>query len=166
MTDEHTPARRGRQPRETVEERVLEAVDQRPEELGERRRDRFMNVSRDPSLRRFGMADDLLDQDKFIYRSAADVGTRLLSLTEQDDYDFVSVKGNKLNSKDGDGAAKFQSGTNIDGSPQYTYLLRKLRTFADSDRRDKDARNHAVEAKRLEQTPPDMANEQSYTPTR
>lgn len=134
----------------------------RAAETSERRRNR-KDVSSDPSLRRYGVSDDILDQNKFVYRSAVDDGMRLLQLTENDDYDFVTVKGDKVAKADAPGVLKYQSGRGVDGAPVYTYLLRKLKQFATEDRKRKDADIAAAEKARDK---PSDAPDQSYTPKR
>lgn len=146
MTDEQT-----RQPRA---EAVAES----------RRRRKNANLSLDPALARFGVSDDILDHDKYVYRAAEDRGMRLHQLTVKDDYDFVTVKGEKASAADAEGVVRYQAGT-IDGKPVYSYLLRKLKKFADEDRAERVRKIDAEEKARLTETPED-APDKSYTPKR
>lgn len=151
---------RARAPRETAEGR--------PEATQERRKNRETPTSRDPTARRFGVSDDFFDQDKYAYRAALDEGTRLYELTVRDDYEFVTAEGKPLASTDGqpsETALKYRAGNKVDGSPQYSYLLRKPLKFATEDRKAKDAKIDAEEEARLRR-PPGDAPDHSYTPKR
>lgn len=150
-----------------TETRGRTARDEQPsreEEAGElRRRRRGEAVSDDPSLARFGIGPDVLDFEHYEYRSAADDRNRLYNLTQRDDYDFVTFSGTKAANADAEGVAKYRSGNNLDGSPQWTYLLRKPRKFADEDRTKKIARINAREQRALSEEN-EEAPDKSYTP--
>lgn len=137
----------------------------RAEEVAEARRKREDDPTADPTLRRFGLTEDDVDRDKFEYRAAVDDKTRLLALTKGDDWDFVTDKGAKATDPDAKGVLRYQSGTNLDGSPLYTYFLRKPKQFADEDRAKKVAKIDADEKARLSKAPSD-APDKSYTPKR
>lgn len=137
----------------------------RTEVVDEERRRRKSERSADPTIARFGMTVAALDLDKYVYRAAVDDGMRLHNLTVEDDYDFVSLKGEKAASADAEGVAKYRSGNKVDGSPAYSYLLRKLKKFADEDRGKRDAAVLAEQTARLTERPGD-APDKSYTPKR
>lgn len=141
---------------------MTEQTQTRAEAVAARRKQRGAETSSDPSLRRYGMSEDMLDLNKFSYRSVADEGNRLYQLTEQDDYDFVTIKGEKASKADTQGVARYQH-TVIDGQPRYTYLLRKPVEFVAEDRKAKDKHIDEMESKRLKQTPDD-APEGAYKP--
>lgn len=146
---------RGRTPRDEQPSRA---------EAGEtQRRRRRADFSNDPSLARFNITEDVLDRDRFVYRSVADTGNRLLQLTQADDYDFVTLKGDQAKDGNAEGVAKYRSGNNLDGSPQWTYLLRKPKQFADEDRTQKIARIDAREKRALSEQN-DEAPDKAYTP--
>lgn len=136
----------------------------RAEAVAEDRRRRKSTISTDPTLNRFGISEDVLDLDKYIYRAAEDRGMRLHQLTQNDDYDFVTVKGQKASSATDEGVVRYRAGT-VDGAPVYSYLLRKLKKFADEDREAKVRQNAAEEHARLTKPPAD-APDNSYTPKR
>ncbi len=148
--------RQARAPRETVDAE---------DETTERRRKRPEGNSDDPTLRRFGLLSSQIDNDKFVYRAVPDEGVRLAQLTEQDDYDFFTAAGSKATDGDGKGVLRYRSGTKLDGAPQYTYLLRKLKKYADEDRKAKVQKIDEAEKARLSKTPGD-APDNSYTPKR
>lgn len=150
MSEQPDTARTGRQPR-------AEAVQ-------EERRRRKVNTGLDPSLARFGVTPDILDLDKYVYRAALDHGMRLYQLTENDDYDFVTVRGGSARSSDAEGVVRYVA-DRIDGQPVYSYLLRKLKKFADEDRAERVRKVDAEEKARLTETPED-APDKSYTPKR
>lgn len=141
---------------------MTDQTNTRAEEVSERRRKRDTTNTGDPSLRRFNVGPEILDTDKFIYRSVADEGVRLMQLTESDDYDFVTAKGEKASKADAAGVLRYQH-TVVDGQPKYTYLLRKLKKFADEDRAAKQANIDEVEKARLSKTPAD-APDKAYKP--
>lgn len=130
----------------------------------ERRRRKTETVATDPSLARFGVDASILDEAKYVYRAAEDRGMRLHQLTQNDDWDFVTVKGEKASASDAEGVVRYRAGT-IDGAPLYAYLLRKLKKFADEDREARVRRVDAEEKARLTETPDD-APDKSYTPKR
>lgn len=137
----------------------------RAEAVSEERRRRKTARSLDPALNRFGITADLLDQEKYVYRAAVDEGMRLHQLTVADDYDFVTVKGEAARSATDEGVVRYLAGNKVDGSPRYSYLLRKLKKFADEDREVRVRRVDAEEKARLTETPDD-APDKSYTPKR
>lgn len=130
-----------------------------------RRRPADTGNAADPTLRRFGVSEDILDHDKYVYRAALDDGTRLYELTERDDYEFVTTSGGKASKSDAAGVVKYRAGNKLDGEPAYSYLLRKPKKFADEDRSKAIAKVDAEEKARLKRTPGD-APDQSYTPKR
>jgi hypothetical protein len=136
----------------------------RAEAVGEERRRRKTSAGMDPSLVRFGVTADILDQQKYVYRAAEDRGMRIHTLTQDDDYDFVTLKGEGVRSADAQGVVRYQSGT-VDGKPIYSYLLRKLKKFADEDRAERIKKVDAEEKARLTETPED-APDKSYSPRR
>ena len=137
----------------------------RTEAVAEERRRRRSESTGDPTLARFGLTENVLDRDKYEYRAAVDDRSRLQDLTVNDDYDFVTIKGSKAAKADAEGVAKYQDGTKLDGSPRYTYLLRKPKKFADEDRAQRLAKIDADEKARLTSAPED-APDKSYTPKR
>lgn len=128
-----------------------------------RRRRKSDTVATDPSLARFGIGEDVLDMKKFAYRAVPDTKNRLYDLTQNDDYDFVSLKGDKLPGRDAEGVARYRHGTNLDGTPQWTYLLAKPIEFADEDRARKMARINARERRALSVNN-EEAPDKAYTP--
>jgi HEPN domain-containing protein len=142
----------------------VQARQPRAEAVAEERRRRKTDTGLDPSLSRFGVTADILDLDKYIYRAAEDRGMRLHQLTEADDYDFVTVKGEKASSAAAEGVVRYLAGT-VDGKPVYSYLLRKLKKYADEDRAERARRVDAEIKSRLTETPDD-APDHSYTPGR
>jgi hypothetical protein len=136
----------------------------RAEAVQEERRRRKTSAGMDPSLARFGVTAEILDLDKYVYRAAVDTGMRLHQLTEADDYDFVTLTGAAARSADAEGVVRYLAGT-VDGKPQYSYLLRKLKKFADEDRAGRNDRVQAELKARLTETPDD-APDKSYTPGR
>lgn len=147
-------------------EGVIRRNDRQPraEAVSEERRRRPNAAGLDPSLARFGVTADILDLDKYVYRAALDSGMRLHQLTELDDYDFVTVKGEAARAATAEGVVRYQAGV-LDGRPQYSYLLRKLKKFADEDRAERVKKVDAEEKVRLTETPED-APDKSYTPGR
>lgn len=145
--------------------RATRADTTREEDVNDERRRRRSDGVSDPSLSRFHITEDALDRKKFVYRSVADNGNRLLNLTQNDDYNFCTFKGERASGADADGVARYRSGTNLDGSPQYTYLLRKLKQWADEDRTQRLDKVDRAEKARLTETPDD-APDKSYTPKR
>lgn len=145
---------------------VISRPDRQPraEAVQEERRRRPGAQGLDPSLARFGVTADILDLDKYVYRAALDNGMRLHQLTQNDDYDFVTVKGAAARAADAEGVLRYQAGV-VDGRPQYSYLLRKLKKFADEDRAERVRKVDAEEKARLTETPED-APDKSYTPGR
>lgn len=148
--------------------RTAEQPASRAEETQAARRKRTNDVTQDPTLRRFGVTDDFIDTEKYYYFAAVDDKTRLLELTKDDDYDFITDKGAKADKPDAAGVLRYQSGVKLDGSPQYTYLLRKPKQFADEDRAKKVAKNAAEERALLANEPGSnrSAPDKSYTPKR
>jgi hypothetical protein len=134
----------------------------RAEAVEEERRRRKSEVSSDPALKRFGISDDLLDHNKYVYRAALDNKMRLHQLTVNDDYDFVTSDGQKAASADAKGVIRYLADT-IDGQPVYSYLLRKLKKFADEDRAERIKKVDAEEQARLTERPGD-APDKSYKP--
>ncbi len=155
MTDANQiePTRRGRPPN-------AEGREDRAGAIQSDRRRRKSDAVQDPFLRPFAITPDVLDHDTFAYRSEVEDGARLQNLTVHDDWDFVTRSGGKASAADDTGVLRYQSGT-VDGKPQYTYLLRKLKKFAEEDRAAKDAKIAALE--RARQTPAD-APENAYKP--
>lgn len=134
----------------------------RAEVVTEERRRRRSSDSVDPALERFGVTADILDHDKYVYRAGLDKGMRLHRLTVRDDYDFVTVDGEGAQRADAKGVVRYVSDV-IDGKPQYAYLLRKKRQFADEDRAVSAKKVKDALTARLTQTPDD-APDKSYTP--
>lgn len=135
LTNDEQP-RRGRQPR-------IEATQ-------EERRRRSSAQTLDPTLDRFGVDASFLDHDTYVYRAAEDRGMRLHNLTKRDDWDFVTKGGEKASSADGAGVIRYQSGI-VDGKPVYSYLLRKLKRYADADRMEKVSKIVSDQKARLTQ---------------
>lgn len=150
---------------------MTDAPQTRAEQVAEERRNprpMGIGVQGDPTLRRFGVAPNLLDLEKYTYRAALDDGNRLYELVEQGEYEFVTVNDGKAGTtlkSDGRGAIKYRSGTKVDGSVQYSYLVRKLKKFADEDRKQAVARIDAQEKAQLQGRTSDAPDE-SYTPKR
>lgn len=137
----------------------------RAEEVTESRRNRYEATAGDLSLRRFGVPDSILDPEKYIYRAAVDRDTRLIQLTKNDDYDFVIDADTVTGNPDQKGVVRYQSGKLIDGSPEWTYLLRKPKKFADEHRARSLEKLKIEERARMTETPGD-APEQAYKPGR
>lgn len=136
----------------------------RAEAVGEERRRRQSDATTDPTLDRFGIAPDLLDHNEYVYRAAVDKGMRLHNLTVRDDYDFVNIRGEKASAAADEGVVRYQADV-IDGKPIYAYLLRKLKRYADVDRRAKANQILSVQKARLTEVPtddPDLEN--AYVP--
>lgn len=129
------------------------------------RRTRGPNTATDPTLNRFGVSSDILDMNKYIYRAALDEGNRLYELTERDDYEFVTNTGGKASKAEAAGVVKYRAGLKLDGSPAYSYLLRKLKKFADEHRAEAIAEIDAQEQRQLKGATRE-APEQKYTPKR
>lgn len=151
---------------------MTDAPQTRAEAVAEERRNpaRAMGigVQGDPTLRRFGVPDNLLDFDKYEYRSALDDRNRLYELVEQGEYEFVTLsdrKAGKSLKSDDAGVVKAKVGNKVDGSPAYAYLVRKLKKFADEDRKQAVAKVDAQEKLQLQGQTKD-APDQSYTPKR
>lgn len=134
----------------------------RAEAVSEERRRRRSDSSADPALERFGVTADILDHKRYVYRAGLDKGMRLHSLTVRDDYDFVTVDGEGAQKADAKGVVRYVADV-IDGKPQYAYLLRKKRQFADEDRAASANKVKDALKARLTQTPDD-APDKSYTP--
>lgn len=145
-------------------ERNTERAQRQPrvEAVEDERRRRKAGPTGDPTMARFGITDDILDLKKYVYRAAVDSGMRLHNLTVRDDYDFVTLTGEKADGVDAKGVVRYQAGV-LDGKPQYAYLLRKLRKFADEDRAVSAGRVKDELKARLTETPDD-APDKSYTP--
>lgn len=139
----------------------------RAEETAERRRKRTgIGVQGDPGLRRFGIDESYLDLDKYAYRSVEDTGNRLYMLTEQDDYDFVTMKGDKSDGArkaDQAGVLRYQHGV-VDGQAKYTYLLRKPNSLDQADRQERLAKVDEEEKTRKGSAQPDSNLEKTYKP--
>lgn len=134
----------------------------RATEVAETRRKRDTTNDVDPSLRRFNIGSDVLDTDKFIYRSVADDGVRLMQLTQNDDYDFVTLTGGKASKANEQGVLRYQHAV-IDGQAKYTYLLRKPKQYDEADRAKKMAGVAAREKAVLQEIPSD-APDKAYKP--
>ncbi len=135
----------------------------RADAVAEERRKRS-GAAPDPSLARFNLTPDKLDHRNFEYRSVADRGNRLASLTKDDDYDFVTTAGGKASDASEAGVIRYRSGT-VDGLPEYTYLLRKPKKFADEDRAARLAKLDAEERVALSEDNAE-APDVRYTPGR
>lgn len=117
---------RGRQPR-------AEAV------AGERRRRRngSLNVMAQFKLDIFGPED--LDLENFVYLWANDEGANIRSLTQQDDYEFVTSSDirnfnpNMVDSAESDERIRILAGNKKNGDPLYVYYLKKPRSFWEED---------------------------------
>lgn len=133
----------------------------------ERRRRKNVDEAVDPLLERFGVSADILDLKQYVYRSAEDRGMRLHNLTKRDDWDFVVMKAGAVevtDRTDATGVLRHQSGT-VDGKPVYSYLLRKLKRYADVDRAERANRILSDQKVRLTEVPtdsPDLQN--AYVP--
>jgi hypothetical protein len=79
---------------------------------------------------------------------------RLHNLTVRDDWDFVNIRGETAKGAQAEGVVRYQADL-IDGKPVYSYLLRKLKRYADADRREKADRILAHQRARLTQIPDD-----------
>jgi len=138
------------------------------EERRQRERPTGIGSQGDPTLRRFGITPDVLDHNKYIYRAALDDGSRLYELVDQGEYEFVTLNDKKTGHSlkaDAPGAIKYRSGTKVDGSPAWSYLLRKLKKFADEDRAEAVKQIDEQERAQLQGRTKD-APDKSYTPKR
>lgn len=123
----------------------------------DRRRRKNVDEATDPIMERFGVSADILDLKQYAYRSAEDRGMRLHNLTKRDDWDFVVMKAGAVevgDSTDQNGVVRHQSGT-VDGKPVYSYLLRKLKRYADIDRAERANRILSDQKVRLTEVPTD-----------
>lgn len=133
-----------------------------------RQRDTVKSSSQDPTLNRFGIGADKLDFDKYVYRAALDDKNRLYELVDRGEYEFVTTNDGKVGKSlksDAAGVVKYRAGTTVDGAPAYSYLLRKLKKFADEDRDKAVAEVDAREKLQMRGATKD-APDQSYTPKR
>lgn len=103
----------------------------RQEQEQERRRRRDGGVIG----RRLGVAESMLDFNRFAYRWLNDEPARIMAKTRQDDWDIVTQDGGALKEDSADlGTAVSQIvGVKPDGSPKRAYLCRKPKTYFDED---------------------------------
>jgi hypothetical protein len=141
----------------------------RADGVREERRRRQSDQTSDPTLERFGISPELLDHSQFVYRAAVDKGMRLHNLTVRDDWDFVNIRGETAKGAQAEGVVRYQADL-IDGKPVYSYLLRKLKRYADADRREKAdrilGRRAGLRRQRLHAGPRPKAARLTHTPKR
>lgn len=119
---------RGRQPR-------AEATAQQ-----RRRRTGSLNLMGQFKLDIFGPED--LDLDNYVYLWANDEGANIRSLTQQDDYDFVTshdirnFNPSMVDSAESDERIRIIAGNKKNGDPLYVYYLKKPRAFWEADQEE------------------------------
>lgn len=95
---------------------------------------------------RLSVNHELLDHNKFAYRFVNDIGDRIVDKTVRDDWDKVLDPDVKEDT-DGLGAPiRKVVGRNVDGSPLYSYLLKKPKEFFDEDAKKKSLRRDELDA--------------------
>lgn len=86
--------------------------------------------------KRLAVPTHLLDHEKYVYRFMNDNDTRLMQMTQHDDWDVMANDG-AIASSDLGNAITRPVGVKPDGSPLKAYLCRKLRRFYDDDQKMK-----------------------------
>lgn len=123
--DQDTP-RRGRPPR-------AEAV------ASGRRRRNAGSLNRMVSYKLDIFGPEQLDLENYVYLWANDEGTNIRQLTKQDDYEFVTSNDiiggfdQDRTDSESDDRIRILAGNKKDGSPLYTYYLKKPRSFWEED---------------------------------
>jgi len=95
--------------------------------------------------------EEKLDRKRFEYRWIVDEGQRLHNLTVNDNYDIMSADMLGLSkSDDRSDAYRARTGMKADGSgPQYEYLCRKPRVYAEEDRAVRQKANDEIQVARV-----------------
>lgn len=83
---------------------------------------------------RLGVNPAILDLQRFAYRWMNDDPARIMTKTQNDDWDLVFEDGAKEDNTDLGNAVSVVVGTKPDGSPKRAYLCRKLKTYFDEDK--------------------------------
>lgn len=86
--------------------------------------------------KRLAVPSHLLDHEKYVYRWFNDADTRLMQMTQHDDWDVMANNGAIASTDLGDAITR-PVGTKPDGSSMKAYLCRKLRRFYDDDQKMK-----------------------------
>lgn len=114
-------------------ERETRARRSRAEEVLPERRKRIDIAT---TGKRLAVPTHLLDHEKYVYRFFNDSDTRLMQMTQHDDWDIMANDGG-IASTDLGNAITRPVGVRPDGSPMKAYLCRKLRKFYEEDQKMK-----------------------------
>jgi len=116
----------------------------------QRRRRKAGTIDRFVQMKLDCIDPEALDLDNYVYRWINDEPGKIRAATKSDDYDFVSTVelGASFDAETTDSESservRMVCGTNKDGSAQYTYLLRKPKTFWESDNEEMVANREAM----------------------